>query len=113
MIDENTMNEVRNLFENCSPIFIGLGDSQRQKLLLDISESGECGTNVSSLASKSNLSRPAVSHHLKVLKDCGLVTSVKKGTQIFYKLKIVGAMQKVQALLDEMKKIVEDLGVEE
>ncbi|MBQ0052720.1 MAG: winged helix-turn-helix transcriptional regulator [Treponema sp.] len=109
MIEEKTMKRARELFENCSPVFLALGDAQRQNLVMDIAESGEEGLNVSTLASKSHLSRPAISHHLKVLKDYGLLEPVKKGTQIFYKLKIVDAVESVQLLLDEMKAIIEKL----
>lgn len=112
MIDEKTMTLLKELFINCSPYFLGLGDAQRQKLIMDIASSGEEGINVNSLAAISNLSRPAVSHHLKVLKDYGLVISVKKGTQIFYRLKLLDAMKKVRALLDEMEKIAVKLNFE-
>lgn len=105
MIDKNTMSLVTELFEKCSPVFLGLGDAQRQKLILDIAESGKEGINVNSLAAKSNLSRPAVSHHLKVLRDYGLVQQMKNGTQIFYKISLMTAMENFRALLDEMTKI--------
>lgn len=68
----------------CIPIFIALGDECRQKLFIDISESGTDGINVTTLSEKSHLSRPAISYHLKMLKSSGLVKSVKKGTQIFF-----------------------------
>ena len=102
MDDEKTTEKVKKLFEDCSPVFIGLGDEQRQKLILDIAEAGTDGINVTSLAAKSHLSRPAVSHHLKVLKDCGLIVPLKKGTQIFYRLNLLEPMERVRKLMDEM-----------
>ncbi len=113
MIEKEKLNAVCSLFEHCAPIFIGLGDAQRQKLFLDIAEYGEDGLNVSALAAKSKLSRPAVSHHLKILKDCGIIVPIKKGTQIFYRLKILNAVNDVQNLLDELKKLLEELNISE
>ena len=61
------------MFNSCSPLFIALGDEVRQKLVLDIVDAGAEGINVKNLSAKSRLSRPAISHHLKVLKDSGLI----------------------------------------
>src|SRR4051812_38354331 len=41
---------------------------------------------VNELARMLPVSRPAVSQHLKVLKDAGLVTDTKSGTRRLYKL---------------------------
>jgi len=32
------------------------------------------------------LNQPAVSHHLKILRDAGLVTGVRRGTWVYYRL---------------------------
>ncbi len=32
------------------------------------------------------LNQPAVSHHLKILRDAGLVTSERRGTWVYYRL---------------------------
>ncbi len=103
MITKVDMEEAKNLFERCSPVFLALGDRQRQKLFLDIAEAGE--VNVSELASMSSLSRPAVSHHLKLLKDYGIVDAIKKGTQIFYKIDIFPALESVISLISAIQKI--------
>lgn len=111
MIEKKSMEQARALFARCSPVFLALGDSQRQKLVLDIAEAAEDGMNVSALAAKSNLSRPAVSHHLKVLKTYGLVNPVKSGTQIFYRLNIFDAMDSLRSLLDEIDAIIENANI--
>jgi len=33
------------------------------------------------------LSQPTVSHHLRILREAGIVTSTRKGTWVFYQLK--------------------------
>ncbi|WP_219892172.1 ArsR/SmtB family transcription factor [Chamaesiphon polymorphus] len=40
--------------------------------------------NVGEVAAQFKLSRPAISHHLKVLKDAGIVKSEKVGQEVFY-----------------------------
>lgn len=79
-------NKAVSLFQQCSPFFLAMGDSIRQQLVLDIAAGAEKGVNVATLTSKTRLSRPAVSYHLKILKDSGLITTEKEGTQVFYHL---------------------------
>ncbi|WP_091674314.1 ArsR family transcriptional regulator [Amycolatopsis marina] len=47
------------------------------------------------------VSRPAVSQHLKVLKDCGLVTDHVRGTRRMYRLRLEGVAG-LRAYRDEM-----------
>ncbi|MBO4404956.1 MAG: winged helix-turn-helix transcriptional regulator [Treponema sp.] len=103
MIDKATLEKTKSLFDKCSPLFLALGDSQRQKILMDIAEAGEI--NVSDLASMSSLSRPAVSHHLKLLKDYGVVAAIKKGTQVFYRLHILPSLEVLTNLIKEINTI--------
>lgn len=63
-------------------MFAALGEPTRQKILL-LFEAGEelC---VNDIASAFNLSRPAISHHLKVLRDSGLMSCEKRGKEVYY-----------------------------
>lgn len=49
------------------------------------------------------LSQPAVSHHLKQLKDLKLVSVRKKGTSNIYQLTIGQALDQVQKLVDILR----------
>ena len=62
--------------------FSALGDPSRQKILL-IFEAGEelC---VNEIATLFELSRPAISHHLKVLREAELLVCQKRGKEVFY-----------------------------
>lgn len=44
------------------------------------------------------LNQPTVSHHLKILRDAGLVTSERRGTWVYYRLAI-GARQRLHDVL--------------
>jgi DNA-binding transcriptional ArsR family regulator len=41
---------------------------------------------VGEIAAQFHVSRPAISHHLKVLKDAGMVISERTGQEIYYHL---------------------------
>ena len=73
---------------------------------MDIAEAGNEGINVSNLSAKSNLSRPAISHHLKVLKDAGLIRPLKVGTQIFYQLNLTENFKTIHELIKSMENIL-------
>jgi len=73
---------VRELFVRILPLLSALGDHTRQELLLLMFE-GEQKT-VHQLAERLSLSRPATSHHIKVLKEAGLLTERHEGTRRYY-----------------------------
>jgi DNA-binding transcriptional ArsR family regulator len=60
-----------------------LGDATRMAIFQKLSR-GPIAVN--ELARKLPVSRPAVSQHLRVLKDAGLVTDSKAGTRRYYRL---------------------------
>src|SRR5262252_4029271 len=63
-------------------IFVALGDPHRQRILL-MFEPGE-RLNVGQIVAASTLSRTAVSHHLRVLRDAGVLRSQKVGKEVWY-----------------------------
>ena len=66
-------------------ILTALGDEMRQHLILVMMQSGNCsGMRVNDIAQKTSLSRPAVSHHLQILKDAGVVKMRREGTKNYY-----------------------------
>lgn len=108
-LDSESVHHILQKFNHCAPVFIALGDEARQKLIIDIANAGVHGLNVTDLSAKSNLSRPAISHHLKVLKDSGLIKPHKIGTQIFYKLSLKENLQEIEALINSMQAIIKKI----
>ncbi|GEO69141.1 ArsR/SmtB family transcription factor [Levilactobacillus acidifarinae] len=86
-------------FQATTPLFSVLADTYRQQLLLELGAHPE-GRNVTDLTTKMTLSRPAVSHHLQLLKQAGLVTVKRQGTQNFYVLTLDESITQIRALLD-------------
>lgn len=74
-----------NEIKGTRKILTALGDEMRQHLILVMMQSGECtGMRVNDIADKTRLSRPAVSHHLQILKDAGIVKMRREGTKNYY-----------------------------
>jgi len=72
-----------------------LGDATRLAIFESLAERPRA---VGELAAELPVSRPAVSHHLKVLKTAGLVTEQAQGTRRIYRLNPDG----VAALRDQL-----------
>ena len=64
--------------------FQALADPVRLHLLSMITATGRDGACVCDLVEPSGRSQPTVSHHLKILREAGLVTSEKRGTWAWY-----------------------------
>ena len=73
-----------------------LGDPTR-RAILDTLKRG--ARPVGELAARLPVSRPAVSQHLKILKEAGLVTDRRNGTRRLYQLDADG-IERVRAYLD-------------
>jgi len=80
------LTELRNLFAKCSKGIAAVGDITRQSIIIALMEGPFDGMRVGAITAKTHLSRPAVSHHLKVLLDSEIVSVDKIGTMNFYYL---------------------------
>lgn len=82
------LQEIQKLAEEfaaCRKTLLALGDENRQHLILEMILIGKCeGVRVGEITEKTHLSRPAVSHHLKILKDAGLIKMRREGTKNYY-----------------------------
>lgn len=98
-------------FDTCRNVLLALGDENRQHLILEMLKIGKCnGVRVGEITEKTNLSRPAVSHHLKILKDAGLVKLRREGTKNYYYFDAdAGAMNTLITMLTHAKAIMEEL----
>lgn len=99
--------DTKRLLENCAPFFTAMGDTIRQKLFMSMAAAGGEGVNVSNLTSKTELSRPAISHHLKVLKQCGLIESYRDGTKNFYYVDLRKKLEDVKEFVNAVERILD------
>jgi DNA-binding transcriptional ArsR family regulator len=68
-------------------LFQALADSSRRAILQSLTQ-GEAA--VKDLTARFDLSQPAVSQHLAVLKDAGLVVSRREGRLVYYRVEPQG-----------------------
>ena len=98
-------------FAACRPTLSALGDANRQHLILEMIQIGKCqGVRVGEITQRTHLSRPAVSHHLRVLKDAGLVKVRREGTRNYYYFDAdTQAMQNLIQMLNHANAIMQNL----
>ncbi|MGY1489036.1 ArsR/SmtB family transcription factor [Methylobacillus pratensis] len=71
-------------WQDISDLFVALGDAHRQRILLSF-EPGE-RLSISQIVGASDLSRTAITHHLKVLQQGGALKSEKVGKEVLFSI---------------------------
>ncbi|XVG95651.1 ArsR/SmtB family transcription factor [Eubacteriales bacterium KG127] len=71
------------IFEMSTDLFSILSDNSRVKILWLLCHTEDCVANI---AAAVNMSSPAVSHHLKLLKNAGILAYTKRGKEAYYTL---------------------------
>ena len=69
-------------FATLAGLFHQLGDGSRLRLFWLLCHCEACVTNLSAMM---GMSSPAVSHHLRQLKDANLVVTRREGKKVYYK----------------------------
>lgn len=76
MLDDNLFSKVGNFFKI-------IGDDTRLRILYALDNNEMCVCDIANLL---NMTKSAVSHQLKLLKENGLVKSKKIGREVYYRL---------------------------
>lgn len=71
-------------FRRLRPLFVALGDENRQRVFLALLEADQVGLRAEELAARTHLSRPAVSRHLSALRAAEAVAMYRDGTRTYY-----------------------------
>lgn len=79
-----------------APLFAALGDETR--LLLLIKLSGGSLFSITRLAEGSAISRQAITKHLRVLEESGLIRSIRQGRENLFQLEPKAIVEARQAL---------------
>ncbi|TQL02339.1 metalloregulator ArsR/SmtB family transcription factor [Cellulomonas sp. SLBN-39] len=78
-----------------------LADPLRLRMLSFLTTSASGEACVCDIATVADVSQPTVSHHLKVLKDVGVLTGERRGTWVYYRV-VPGMRAAVTALLEQL-----------
>ena len=68
-------------FTSLADIFRQLGDASRIRIFWLLCHCEECVVNIAAML---NMSSPAVSHHLRTLRDSGLLMTRRDGKEVYY-----------------------------
>ncbi|RKP58177.1 ArsR family transcriptional regulator [Cohnella endophytica] len=86
MHDSLKLSRLKSDFKSCTRVLSAIGDETRQLILFTLIDAGCDGMRVGEITAQTHLSRPAVSHHLKILKNAGIVEVYKVTTMNYYYL---------------------------
>jgi len=83
-------------------VFVALGDEHRQRILLTF-DKGERLT-VGQIAEVATLSRPAVSHHLKILREAGVLLAERAGREVYLRVNRQLLEETLRTVLEYVRK---------
>ncbi|MGN0906192.1 MAG: ArsR/SmtB family transcription factor [Bullifex sp.] len=111
MTSDKEIAELTEEIKASCKILTCLGDEMRQHIILVMIQGGDCyGMRVNDIASRSCLSRPAVSHHLKILREAGIVRMRREGTRNYYYIDAdMNALNSLIGMLNHVRTIMASL----
>lgn len=98
----NYMRSIPREWRSLAKVFVALGDEHRQRILLTF-DKGERLT-VGQIAEVATLSRPAVSHHLKILREAGVLASERAGREVYLRVNRPLLEDTLTTVLDYVRK---------
>ena len=89
-------------FQTIADVFKQLGDPTRVRIFWLLCHCEECVVNISAML---GMSSPAVSHHLRPLKDSGLVISRRDGKEVYYRAADTTQSQLLHRMMERVMEI--------
>lgn len=91
-----------NNFQTVAEIFKQIGDTTRIRIFWLLCHCEECVINISAML---EMSSPAVSHHLRPLKNSGLIVSRREGKEVYYRAADTVQSQLLHRMIEEVMEI--------
>lgn len=109
MDKQDRLNRIKADFIDSQKVLQAIGDETRQSILLVLMGTDcQTGLRVGEITDQTHLSRPAVSHHLKILRDAGVILMRKEGTKNFYFINLRSKIGLLKNLVTDIDKFMED-----
>jgi ArsR family transcriptional regulator len=89
-------------FKQITRFFTAMGDPIRLQIVLLLRDKP---LNVGEIAAQFQISRPAISHHLRVLKDARILDSEKAGQEVYYTMNKDFIVDELRALADKLEQL--------
>ena len=87
--------------EKITEVLQALSDPARLQIIYLLGEKGPM--NVNAISANFSVSRPAISHHLKVLKSSKIVKATKKGQEVEYEFERELLVACLRGIADELE----------
>ena len=95
------MRAIPKEWRSLAKVFVALGDEHRQRILLTFEKDERL--TVGQIAEVATLSRPAVSHHLKILRDAGVLDAERAGREVYLRVNREVLEQTLSTVLDYVR----------
>ena len=89
-------------FDTVAGVFQLLDDGSRVRIFWLLCHCEECVLNISALT---DMSSPAVSHHLRLLKDAGLIESRREGKEVYYRAADTPTVKLLHSVIEKAMEI--------
>lgn len=89
-------------FQLVAEVFKQLGDTTRVRIFWLLCHCEECVINISAMM---GMSSPAVSHHLRPLRNRGLIISRRIGKEVYYKAADTEQSQMLHHMIEKVMEI--------
>ena len=101
-MNKNYMRAIPKEWRDIAKVYSALGDEHRQRILLTFAP-GE-RLNIGQIVEVSTLSRTAVSHHLKTLREAGVLQSEKEGKEVYFWINKAFLVEAMETVVDYIKR---------
>ena len=95
------MRAIPKEWRTLAKVFVALGDEHRQRILLTFEKDERL--TVGQIAEVATLSRPAVSHHLKILRDAGVLSAERAGREVYLRINREVLEETLSTVLDYIR----------
>lgn len=89
-------------FQTVAEVFKQLGDTTRIRIFWLLCHCEECVLNIAAIL---HMSSPAVSHHLRPLRNSGLIVSRRAGKEVYYRAADTEQGRLLHQMIEEVMEI--------
>ncbi len=100
-IIQEQLNQVDH-FQTVAEVFKQLDDTTRIRIFWLLCHCEECVINISAML---DMSSPAVSHHLRPLKNSGLIVSRRDGKEVYYRAADTEQCRLLHEMIEQVMRI--------
>ena len=99
--------KLADLFEKSKHSLLAMGNETRLHIVMTMLKLDCHGVRVGEITAHTHLSRPAVSHHLGILKEAGIIGLRREGTKNYYFLDSdLTSLSQLEELIQLVKQVI-------